>query len=105
MAVNELKRKGYEILERNYRLHRSEIDIIASKDGVIVFVEVKYRINNAKGEPYEAVDYYKQKAISRVAEHYLAVKVHSIEVPCRFDVISILDDRLEHIENAFDHIR
>ena len=104
IAANELMKKGYKILERNYRCHKGEIDIIASKDGFIVFVEVKYRGTDAKGQPYEAVDYNKQRAISAVAAHYLTVKVGSVDVPCRFDVISILNDKTEHIENAFDYI-
>lgn len=104
VAADELVRKGYRILERNYRCPKGEIDIIAEDEGTICFVEVKYRINNSKGFPEDAVSYQKQRVISKVAEYYLTTRIHRLDVPCRFDVIGVLDGELKHYENAFDYI-
>lgn len=119
-AVQFLQDKGYTIIERNYRCHKGEIDIIAREPvsaqnstvtglesqpniGTIVFIEVKYRINNLKGDPAEAVDKRKCRTISRVAEYFLTETYHTTDIACRFDVISILDDEIIHYENAFDY--
>lgn len=102
LAVRELKKKGYKILERNFRCYRSEIDIIAMKDDTIVFVEVKYRHNNDKGNPAEAVDWNKRRRISQAALVYLTNYIKRTDVPCRFDVICILDKEIVHYENAFE---
>ena len=62
-AADYLKKSGYEILETNFRCRIGEIDIIAEKDGIIIFVEVKLRTSTEKGMPCEAVDIKKQKKI------------------------------------------
>lgn len=62
-----LKTQGYQILERNYRCKKGEIDLIAREGQYLVFVEVKYRSTNESGLPEEAVDLRKQRQISRVA--------------------------------------
>ncbi|MBE6015168.1 MAG: YraN family protein [Lachnospiraceae bacterium] len=102
IAAQELEKKGYTILEHNYRCVKGEIDLIAKKNDTIVFTEVKYRINNVKGNPSEAVDKRKRRRISGAALFYLATRLKRMDVPCRFDVISILDDEIIHFENAFD---
>ena len=66
-----LEEKGYRILERNYRCGHGEVDLIASKDGWIVFVEVKYRKTNSMGLPQEAVNRRKQQRISRAASFFI----------------------------------
>ncbi len=104
IAVKFLEDNKYTILERNFRFHRDEIDIIAKDKDTIVFVEVKYRSTEIKGYPSEAVDYKKQKVISKVALYYITSKLKRTEVPCRFDVVGILGDKIEHIKNAFDFI-
>ena len=100
-ACEYLAKKGYRILERNFRCKLGEIDIIALHNGYIVFVEVKYRENNRCGYPREAVNYYKQKNITRVASYYLMIK-GSYHQNCRFDVIEIVKDEIWHIPNAFN---
>lgn len=100
-AVLVLKKNGYKILETNFKNKIGEIDIIAEKDGVIVFVEVKSRSTFAFGRPVEAVDYHKQNKIKRVAEVYLMMK-HKCLADVRFDVIEVADGQIEHIKNAFD---
>ncbi len=99
-ATQFLENNGYKILHTKYKTKFGEIDIIALKDGVIVFVEVKRRSTLAYGRPIEAIDYRKQQKIRRVAEFYLMInrKYYS---DCRFDVIEILDKQINHLVNAF----
>ncbi|MDD6406383.1 MAG: YraN family protein [Clostridiales bacterium] len=103
MAADYLMKKGYTILDMNYRISYGEIDIVASCDGVLVFVEVKYRSNSRNGTPAEAVDVRKQRQISRVALTYLGKKGYGTDIPVRFDVITILGSDISHIENAFSY--
>ena len=70
LACEYLTRHGYQILCRNFRCRQGEIDIIARDRDYLVFIEVKYRRDEHEGDPAEAVDYRKQKKISRVAEYY-----------------------------------
>ena len=101
-AAECLKREGCEILERNFRGRRGEIDLIVRDGRYLVFVEVKYRKNADSGFPEEAVDYRKQRIISRVAQEYLLKKRLSETTPCRFDVVAICGERVCHIKNAFE---
>jgi putative endonuclease len=95
-----LRDKGYEILEKNYRYKKSEIDIIARKENVLTFVEVKYRSKNSYGDPEASVDEKKETQVLGGAENYIFEKDWNGEV--RFDIISILSDRsIEHFEDAF----
>ncbi|MFT5698740.1 MAG: putative endonuclease [Desulforhopalus sp.] len=105
-ASHYLKRKGYEIIKTNFRCRYGEIDLIARKADVVIFIEVKTRTNNDFGGPAAAVDYRKQKQISKVAHHYM-VTHHNDDIDARFDVIAILakkglDTEIVHITNAFD---
>lgn len=99
-AVLFLKKDGYKILETNFKNKIGEIDIIAEKDGVIVFIEVKNRSTYRFGRPIEAVDFRKQSKIKKVAEIYLMIK-NKYYNDVRFDVVEVSNDNLEHIENAF----
>lgn len=102
-AIALLERQGYLILERNYRNRYGEIDIIAARDGILVFVEVKYRGSGRWGDPLEAVGSHKQNRICRSALYYCSTQAGGMETPCRFDVIAIYgDDSVRHIENAFE---
>ncbi len=103
VAADYLAGKGYVILARNYRIASGEIDIVAEKDGYIVFVEVKYRSNFRKGAPEEAVGANKQRQISRVALHFLKHMGYGVDVGVRFDVITVMEDNIHHIENAFEY--
>ena len=96
LAAQYLTRQGVKILEHNFRCRQGEIDLIAEKDGYLVFVEVKYRRTGQKGDPAEAVDYRKQKKISKVAEYY-CWKKRKLNQPCRFDVICLLGQEIRHI--------
>jgi len=104
LAVRYLRNGGYEIIGRNYRFERSEIDIVARDSNVLVFVEVKARRSKSFGEPEEAVTERKRKRLLKVAEGYLYE--HGIkDVECRFDVLSIYFHGgkvdIKHIRNAF----
>ena len=104
MAAEYLQQEGYCILERNWtNMGRKEIDIIAVKDEVVVFVEVKTRRVGSASTPISAVDGRKQHRIILAADSYL--KANRIDFNCRFDVVCIVynneSSRVEHIENAF----
>lgn len=103
MAARYLQEQGYEILARNYRCRQGEIDMIVTKAGYLVFVEVKYRATGGSGGPLEAVDHRKQYRISRVADYYCMSHGLNQDQPCRFDVVAILDRKICHMENAFDY--
>lgn len=102
MAAAYLETAGYRILERNWRFHRNEIDIIAMDGDTLVFVEVKKRQDSTHGYGCEAVDHAKQQRIRRVAEAYLAcTKRSQADTKCRFDVVSIDDGKILLFKNAF----
>lgn len=88
IACKELKKKGYKILEKNYRIKLGEIDIIAQDGDTLVFVEVKTRSSDEYGTPAEAVDKHKQKRIRQVAASFL-LKHKYKDTECRFDVVCI----------------
>jgi len=104
-AADYLSNTGYDILERKYRLKIGEIDIIAKKDNVIVFIEVKTRRSTKYGSPAEAVTYRKQQKIMNTALCYLK-QIDQNNACCRFDVMEIFLAELNvikynHIMNAF----
>ena len=103
LAGAYLEQQGYEILEYNYRCRMGEIDIVARQGGYLVFVEVKYRADNAAGNPLEAVTAAKQRTISKVASYYCLTHGYGTYTPCRFDVAAILDKQIKVIQNAFDY--
>lgn len=96
-----LQTQGYEILARNFYTKHGEIDLIAKKDGYLVFVEVKYRADGRYGAPEEAVDYRKQKKIIAAAQYYLYKNRIPVDTPCRFDVAGVTGDEIRITENAF----
>ena len=102
-AAEYLKASGCSICEMNYRCRFGEIDMIARDGKYLVFAEVKYRSDTGKGLPQEAVDYRKQRKISRVADYYLMCK-HMMGLPCRFDVIAILGEDIQWLKDAFPYI-
>ncbi len=104
IAKEFLKKKGYSILQENYRTPFGEIDIIAREKDVLVFVEVKTRTDLTFGSPFEAVNQRKKDKIKKVALSYM--KRLKKECPARFDVLSInVEDgreKIEHIRDAFE---
>ncbi len=96
-----LKKKGYEIVEKNFHAGQGEIDIIAKDNGTWVFIEVKYRSCVLRGYGEEAVDYRKQQRIYRSALYYMYKNKISEDSKVRFDVIAINEEEIRHITNAF----
>jgi putative endonuclease len=89
LAASYLQKNGYRIIERNFRARYGEIDIIATKNGMLVFVEVKTRINTQFGTPEEAVTPRKLAEIIKTSEYYLLQK-GGFAGPQRIDVIALL---------------
>ena len=102
-ACDYLKKQGYRILEQNFRCKVGEVDIIAQDGEYLVFVEVKYRKNNRHGLPQEAVTFSKQKKISATAGYYIMTHHMKENVSVRFDVVSVLDEEITLIKNAFPY--
>ena len=104
LARQHLIKKGFVILESNWRCARAEIDIIARTPSLLIFVEVKTRQNNWAGEPWQFVSIQKQKLLIRAANSYLQKCVND-DPALRFDVVSVIVNKagthLEHLENAF----
>ena len=100
-AAAFLQKQGFQILEKNYRDRDGEIDIIAKENGYLVFVEVKYRSSLRRGYPEEAVDGRKQARIRHAARYYLYQNRLGEDVPCRFDVVSIVGEDVRLIRDAF----
>lgn len=102
-AVKYLMQNGYSIIAVNWRYQKYEIDIIASNTEYIIFVEVKTRSSDYWENPEEAVSAGKIKRIVEAADFYL--KENYIELPARFDVISVIWNGysyvIEHIDDAF----
>ena len=103
-AAAHIAQMGYTILERNWRIGKAEIDIIAKDEAVIVFIEVKARSYTYFGSPEESVSTYKENLIIDAAGRYMEQTGHDWEI--RFDIISIIFDEKElpvihHFKDAF----
>lgn len=105
LAERFLEKKGYKLLERNYRCTAGELDLIVLDRRVIVFVEVKTRTGQGFGTPFEAVEFRKQRKIIQAAQFFLAEKGLQ-QRDARFDVVGVSwvgrEPVVEHIENAFE---
>ena len=103
IAIDYLRSKGYVILDRNWRSGHKEIDIVASKDDIVVFVEVKARANAFYGKPEDAVTRRKMHLLVLAADAYL--RYYAIDLEVRFDVIAITGTtdkpHIKHYEHAF----
>ena len=105
LAVDFLLKNGYEIVERNYRFDKAEVDIIAKQKDILAIIEVKTRSSVDFGNPQ---DFVKPKQIQRLVkavDEY--VTVNDLDVEVRFDIIAIVKEKnnfnIEHLENAFYH--
>lgn len=105
LACDLLSSKGYRVIERNFRSKYGEIDLIAIKDDIYVFVEVKCRVGNRKGKPYEAVNKPKLFKIQETAQLYVLQKklkkyklsVHVVSIELNED-LSVKE--CKHFENV-----
>lgn len=104
LALRYLERRGYGLVERNYRTRYGELDLIVRKGDTLVFVEVKLRRGTGFGDPLEAVTPRKRTTIRSLAEQYLLEREPAFDT-VRFDVVGILTDgevpHVRHVEDAF----
>lgn len=104
VAAGYLRRQGYTILHRNYRVGHRDLDIVALRGDVLAFVEVKTRRENSLVDAELAVDGRKIQSVSIAANSY--IKRFNISALIRFDVITVVGSpsgtyRINHIEDAF----
>lgn len=104
-ALRFLKKRGYQIIQKNYVCKMGEMDIIAKEKDTLVFIEVKTRTSTTFGPPQLAVNPKKQSQMSKVALNFLKEKKLE-DVKARFDVVAILlgprGEEIELIKDAFD---
>jgi putative endonuclease len=96
--------KGYEVITRNWRYRRAEIDIIARDKGILVFIEVKCRDSTGFGKPEETVNKSKRRLIIDAAQAYMRSVGYEWEI--RFDIIALTGKpghlrSIHHFEDAF----
>ena len=104
LARSALEQKGYRILETNWRHNRAEVDIIAEKNDILIFAEIKTRSTDIFGQPEEFLTEAQQLRIMGIANAYIEEVEHNGEI--RFDIISIVlkengDYKLKHFEDAW----
>jgi putative endonuclease len=105
LAINYLSDKGYDIKDRNFRLKGGEIDIVAIKNGVLVFVEVKTRTSNQFGTGFDAITPWKLKTLIKSAQYY-KITHQGLPEAMRIDAIAIVLNQdgtcesFEHLENV-----
>ena len=107
IAARELMRRGYRVLERNWRCPEGELDIVAEQDGTLVLVEVRTRRGDRFGTPEESITPAKRAHLIAAAQAYL--QAHSLEErDWRIDVVAIEMSsqgalvRVDVIENAIE---
>lgn len=99
LACKYLEKQGLKLKSRNYQNFRGEIDLIMEENGIIVFIEVKYRSSDKFGNPLEAVDFRKRERIRAIAHIYISDLGY--EPKCRFDVVGILGADIQWVKGAF----
>lgn len=105
LATDYLLKKGYRIIERNFRTRFGEIDIICYDSETLVFVEVKTKIGHDFGEPEEMVNKRKLSRVKRMGEVYL--QNQKLDVACRVDVVAIVMidnssvEKIEHYQAVY----
>lgn len=103
LAIDFLVKKGFAIVEKNWRYLKAEVDIIAQKENFLVAVEVKTRTSDYFGDPQDFITKKKIKLLVMAMNEYVTSKDLDVEV--RFDIIAILQNKnktkIEHIEDAF----
>ncbi|MBE0477838.1 YraN family protein [Candidatus Aerophobetes bacterium] len=106
VALSFLRKKGYKILDRNFRCRFGELDIVAEEDNQIIFIEVRSCRSLNFGSPLQSLDYFKKKRLTRLALFYLTS--HNLKnASCRFDVVAVVFEEgskigsINLIKNAF----
>jgi putative endonuclease len=108
IAERWLQRHGWRIMQRRFRNGHRDIDLIAEKDDIVAFVEVKARSGADFGDPVEAVNWRKRRELTRSAHVWISRHGRSTD-HYRFDVIGVLvgpdGARIRHVENAFQIVQ
>jgi putative endonuclease len=102
IAKDLLLSKGYEVLTKNYRWGKAEIDLIVKKDNWLIFVEVRARTNADYGLPEQTISKAKQQLIKKAADAYIYKINWNANV--RFDIVAILFGKpmdVQHFEDVF----
>lgn len=104
-AVSYLKRRGHRIIARNYRCPAGEIDLIATRDDTLIFLEVKTRASCEAEDAHEALRSHQRGRIEHAARYFLRAR-NVGNCPCRFDLITVIwpargGPLIEHFEDAF----
>jgi putative endonuclease len=105
LAADRLERAGWTVTHRNFRMGRKEIDLVARRDGVVAFVEVKTRAGAGYGHPLEAITWKKRREIAQVAQAWIDRHGRSGEA-YRFDAVAVTFTAggvpvVEHVEDAW----
>ncbi|MGL4991115.1 MAG: YraN family protein [Sarcina sp.] len=109
LSLKYLQDKNYTIFDKNFRNRSGELDIIAIKDDILIFIEVKTRTSNLYGFPSESVSYKKIKTIINLSKYYIHIK-NLTSYFVRYDVIEIILNiekssyNINHITDAFRSI-
>ena len=102
-ALDYVKKMGYKVLHKNWRFGKKELDIVTTKNSMLIVFEIKTRFSNYWEEPIDAVQLRKQKNMVEAADAYVEEYDYDMEV--QFDVIGLLYNgkgfELEHIPDAF----
>ncbi|MGH2697970.1 MAG: YraN family protein [Actinomycetota bacterium] len=104
LAADLYRRLGFRIVDRNWRCRSGELDLVVASDDLLVFCEVKTRRSDFFGSPAEAVGYYKQARLRRLAAAWMNERRPG-DVNVRFDVVSVVVGEREplvtHLPDAF----
>ena len=105
LAVDFLLENDYEIVARNYRFDKAEVDVIAKQKDILAIVEVKARSTSDFGDPQDFVKPKQIKNLVKAVDEY--VTVNDLDVDVRFDIIAITKEgkgyKIEHLKDAFYH--
>lgn len=97
-ALLFLVEKGYELLARNYRFGKGEIDLIVAKENLLIFVEVRSLQSANFGFPEQTISEKKKQLLQKTAENFIFEKNWQKNI--RFDIVAILNEQIEHFEDA-----
>lgn len=105
IAARHLRERGWTVLDRNFRLGRKEIDLVARRGETVAFVEVKTRGGRGYGHPLEAITWKKRREIGQVAQAWIDRHGRDGDV-YRFDAVAVLvggggEPVVEHVEDAW----
>lgn len=104
LAASYLTSRGYRILDRNWRFHHKELDLVVERDGMVAFVEVKARDSGGWGHPLDGIGWRKRRDLLAAARGWI-VKKGRREWSYRFDAVVVVRDghglRLDHVEDAW----